>query len=338
MPNRAVILDANSLIVRCIMASALDDLKANGMFTGGIYGSLRMLRSILSMSDVPVDRVYAFFDHGVPPRRMQLIPGYKSARQERRELMSEEDKAQAFQQVDRCFELFGLLGVRCLVYRDREADDGVAAAVRVLACQGNQRPIVVSSDGDLLQTVRMGADVWDLNHGRMVTVENFHEITGVPLEVYTTYRALTGDTSDSVEGSRGCGPVRGAQLLAEVITHDADQLPPLLTTLPAPAQLEEVGIYLRTKGDDLRAWERTVLESLPRLRRVVLGIDLSVSFGPTEGLEPRLNDLPLIQERAFLQACKSLQMRSVLGDPEGYLRPFRAIQQRRLGKPPKPRV
>lgn len=337
MSNRTVILDANSLVVRCIMASALDDLKANGQFTGGVYGSLRSLRALLSMPDVPVDRVFAFFDHGVPARRLQLLPGYKSARKERRELLSDEDKERAFMQINQCFELFGLLGVRCFAYKDREADDGVAAAVRVLASE-THRPVVVSSDGDLLQTVRMGADVWDLAHGRMVTPENFVDVTGVPLETYTTYRALTGDTSDSVEGARGCGPKRAAGLIAEVLAADENEFPPPFTSLPAVEQLTEIGVYLQKKGDDLRGWEQTVIESLPRLKRTVLGIDLSASFGPTTGLAAAMADLPPVQDRPFLQACKRMQMRSVLGDPEGYLRPFRAIQQRRLGKKPATRV
>lgn len=333
MTNRAFILDANSLIVRCIMASALDDLKANGQFTGGVYGALRSLRSLLSMPDVPADRVFAFFDHGVPPRRRALIPGYKSARAERREMLSDEDRERAFQQIHQCFELFGLLGVRCFVFKDREADDGVAAAVRVLATP-EHRPLVISSDGDLLQTVRMGADVWDIGKSRMVTPDNFAETIGVPLELFTLYRALTGDKSDSVEGARGCGEMRGKELIRLMVEDDAGQLPPPIEQLPPLEQLAEVGVYLRRKQDELRVWEQSVLDSLPRLRNVMQGIDLTDSFGPRETLAQRMDDIPLVQERPFLQACRKMQMKSVLGEPEGYLRPFRAVQQRRLGKKP----
>jgi DNA polymerase-1 len=342
MTHRAFILDANSLIVRSIMATALDDLKSHGAFTGGIYGSLRALRSLLSMPDVQADRVFAFFDHGVPARRLKFIPGYKSARRERRELLSDEDKERAFHQIEQCFELFGLLGVRCFAFRDREADDGVAACVRVLATP-EHRPLVISSDGDLLQTVRMGADVWDLAHDRLVTLDNFFELKGVEPGLYTVYRALTGDTSDSVQGVRGCGPKRAAHMLNEINMLDFFELPPPFVDLPVQEQLTAIRTYLHRRQQSVEAgvptaalstWEEAVLKTLPILRRTVQGIDLSASFGPTTALEASLADIPPLQEREFLRACKRMEMRSILGDPEGYLRPFRAIQARRIGKKP----
>lgn len=341
MTSRALILDANSLIVRCIMASALDDLKANGLWTGGIYGSLRSLRSIASMPEIPVDRIVAFFDHGVPARRRALIPTYKQERAERREMLSPEDREKAFTQIAKCYTLFGHLGIRCLSFVDREADDGVAAAVRTLAAQGVES-LVVSSDADLLQTVAMGASVHDLSDGKLTTAENFQDVVGVHPRLYTLYRTLTGDQSDSIKGAYGCGPKRATALLQDFLAADENEFPPPVTDLPVEQQLDELCVFLRRKGRQgaeptdtdlvLKAWEAQILSDAPRLRKVAQGIDLSASFGGTTKLAARMDDLPPVAERAFLQACKQLNMRSVLGDPEGYLRPFRAIQQRRLGK------
>lgn len=312
------------------MASALEELRTSQQFTGGVYGSLRSLRTLLSMPDVPIDRVYAFFDHGVPTRRLCLLPGYKQARKERREMLTEEERERAFLQIDQCFELFGLLGVRCLAFKNREADDCVAAAVRVLATE-EHRPVVVSSDADLLQTVALGADVWDQGHARWVTPPTFIETTGVHPGTFVVYRALVGDTSDSIEGARGCGPVRAVELIADLCAGQADQLPPPFQELTPLEQLAEIGLYLCGQPK-LKAWQQAVLDALPRLRRVVMGIDLSDSFGGLTGLQGLMDVLPPVQDRPFLQACSRLGMKSVLGEPEAYLRPFRSVQARRLGK------
>lgn len=340
--NRTLIVDANNLIIRNVMATALEDLQANGLFTGGIYGTLRSLRLLVSMPDVQFDRVYAFFDYGVPPRRLRLIPGYKQARKERRERLSEEDRQRAFTQVAKCYHLLPKLGVRCLVFKDREADDGVAALVQMLI-HSDAPPIVVSSDADLLQTVRLGAEVWEPLRGNLVTLENFEEMVGVPPEFFVLYRTLVGDTSDSIEGLRGCGPKRATELLTSFAKHFEYQLPPHPRDRTPVEQLDDLVAFLcaswkESKGDGVPAWERSIVAHLPRLRRIAQGIDLSCSWGPRAGLEKAANLIPAVDPRGFLAECKKLQMRSVLGDPEGYLRPFRKVQERRLGTRSKARV
>lgn len=327
---RPLLLDANNLVMRNVMASALEDLQAGGLFTGGIYGSLRSLRALVSQPEFLADRVVAIFDHGVPARRLRLLPGYKSARKERRELLTEEERERAFEQVRQCYDLFGLLGVRCLAFKSREADDGVAAAVRLYAALGCV-PVVISSDADLLQTVGMGAHVWNPVHAQLVDSHNFNEVTGISLAFYVLYRALVGDTSDSIKGAHGCGPKRAVELLTALMAAEIDCLPPSLADLTPLEQLKVCADYLRnaSKSRELRAWERGILTDLPRLQNVICGIDLRDSFGPVSVLEATIHASPPLREMEFLRMCRKLGMNSVLGQPESYLRPFRDLQKRR---------
>jgi 5'-3' exonuclease len=330
---RYVLLDANNLIVRCIMASALDDLQAGGVFTGGVYGSLCSMVSLLTVPELRAGPIIACFDCGVPARRLKLLPGYKSERKEKRKLLSEDEKEQAFQQLGLAREMLDTLGVTCVAYKDREADDVVAAAAKVLIAQGHT-PVVVSTDRDLWQTVQWGAEVYDIGKNRWITQENFEDVMGVHPDFFLLYKALLGDASDSIKGVPGCGEVRAKQLVTtwfgvrnetlnffDFIRHD-----PL-------TQLNSLADLLVTKaaqhGGKLPKFELAVEPERARLRDVIRGIDLSNSFGPTTSLEAKLALRPEVRQMDFLRFCKKLSFNSVLGDPGRFLRPFQEAAKRR---------
>lgn len=326
MPARklALVVDANNLISRCIFASALDDLRAGGIFTGGIYGSIASLRALLTNPLVSgVGRIFAFFDNGVPPHRMKALPDYKQARREAREQLDEDQREKALGQILRCYELWPLLGICCLSYKEREADDGVAAACRLLWTQGHQ-PIVVSSDRDLFQMVAHGAWVYDLRSQELITRETFEEHSdGIPLDKWLVYRALVGDSSDGIKGAPGCGPKRAKQLLDEIdftdLPFEHDKLAHLCATVRERVR----------DAKKPRAFEQAVIDSEDHLQNVLRAIDLSDSFGPVGKLSKRMCELPSVDTKSFLRHCRELQFASILGDPSGTIDPFLAAQKRR---------
>lgn len=324
MRKSALVIDANNLISRCIFASALDDLRAGGNFTGGVYGALASLRSILSNPQlVGVGAIYAFFDNGVPARRMRLLPDYKQARRDRRETMPEEERERALSQIARCYTLWPMLGVSCLSYQDREADDGVAAAAQILVERG-ALPIVVSSDRDLFQTVALGAEVFDLRTNEILSTENFEEHSdGVPMPLWLVYRALVGDTSDGIRGVPGLGPKRAKQLLSEVDFEDRTD---------PHEQLRHLCAFVRDKlrtAKKPKKCEQDLLSHEDHVHRVLKAIDLRGSFGPLDSLRARMRDLPPITVKPFLRECRDLQFASVLGDPLHTLAPFQRAQELR---------
>ncbi|MBM3494212.1 MAG: hypothetical protein FJX72_07820 [Armatimonadetes bacterium] len=322
-----MVVDANNLISRAIFASALGDLQAGGRFTGGIYGALGSLRSILSDPlMVGVGPIYACFDNGVPVSRMRALPDYKKVRRASRESLPEAEREKALGQILACYEMWPKLGVCCLSYKNREADDVVAAVVRVLLASG-VHPTVVSSDRDLFQLVATGADVFDLRSRTLITLDEFAAHSdGVPLGRWLLYRALVGDSSDGIKGAPGCGPKRAKQLMLDLDDSSlADPLDP-------HAQLRHLCAVLRDRAKDAkkpRAFETSVLSHEDHLHRVLRAIDLRASFGPTDKLAERLTSLPRVDTKSFLQQCRALQFSSILGDPLGMLNPFLAAEARR---------
>ena len=325
--GRPLIIDANNLIVRAAMTSALDDLKSGGVYTGGMYGALQSLRALVKTPDFNVGRIIAFFDHSTPPYRRALIPTYKEDRETKRELLSEDEMEKVWSQIDKSYELWPSLGIQCLAYRAREADDCVAAAVRLLA---EADPLVISGDKDLYQCVGMGASVWDLSRKILVDADNFYDEAGDVLpETYVLFRTLTGDSSDSIKGAFGCGKKRAPGLIQA--THEWDdaqeELPPAFDDLDPWEQLDRVVAYVGTL-DAPRKWETAVAEEHQRLRKVARGIDLRDSFGNVAVLAEELQDPPALDALGFLRACKGYGMKSVLGDAKGWLEPFQAAQKR----------
>ena len=313
-----LLIDGNSLIKRCILTTALDDMKAGGVWTGGVHGMLQMLASMLegiAFSDVT--HVVAFFDAGVPEARMKAIPGYKAKREERKLLIPPEAYEKAMSQMATCRTVLGMLGVQCLSYKNREADDCCAAASMVFRHKG-ATPIIVSGDKDQWQCIEWGARVWYLGTKAMITAENFEKHSGgVPLAWWLVYKTLLGDASDNLAGSPGAGPKKALEIVqaARVKVGDgADSYVKLNAVFDAASGM------LREDGKPV--WCANMLASKDRLRNELAGVDLHESFGDTTNLSQRIVEVPPVKRKDFLSLCHKLKLKRVLGDPERYVGPF----------------
>ena len=329
--KRVLVIDADNLIVRCVMASALDDLQAvtpeGVQFTGGIYGALNSLAQVVRLTTP--NQIVAFFDNGVPKERMRLLPDYKSKRKDSREMMSEEDMNKAYGQIPECWNIWPTLGIQCLSYKYREADDGVAAAARILVEHGREA-IVVSGDKDLWQCVGYGASVWNNRLAAdatrldpLLTAATFEDDAGVPVGLYVVYRTLCGDASDSIAGAPGVGPKRARGILADLReSWEAPLFPKSIEEMSPREQLDGLVTVLKAKKK-LRAFEQSVLDSYAHLCDVIPAIDLRHSFGGTKSLARHvLHESGTVDRTGFLRHCVRLKFQSILGDPDNWLGPF----------------
>jgi len=315
------------------MASALDDLKAGKIFTGGMYGALSSLASFLRHEANDAGRIVAFFDNGVPSARLKLIPGYKQARKERNKLVSDADKMMAFRQMHYARKMFESLGVICVAFEKREADDDIMAAVRVLTARG-EPCIVVSSDKDLWQAVYWGARVWCLGKKVWLDAKNFEATTGVCPSLYVLYKALVGDPSDSIKGADGCGPGRAVKLLREVEGLSLSKSCSLGTLWPPSVQLTVLAAYMKAKPKP-RKFELGIVADYERLADKLRGIDLSNSFGGRGVMARVLERTPPVEPLTLVRYARRFNMQTVVGGVTRFVDPFRWAAKRRDGKKPK---
>jgi 5'-3' exonuclease len=312
-----ILIDGNSVAVRCIMAAAVDEVANNLPFNGGIHGTLNLLSNLLGERVIKAGRIVACFDHAPPPRRYRLIPGYKE-KPETDEVSypfeTEEQKEEAFGQLDHIRAALQTLGVTCLCYKQREADDVLAALARIYIDRG-ERPIIVTSDKDMWQTVGWGARIWDLTKKELIDAGNFCQRATVSTDTFLLYKALLGDPSDKIQGVRGMGK-KTIPALFERAHWD------IRICREPKDQLASLCHFLGTQPKRTKA-EAAVIRDRRRIERVIQGIDLRTSFGPVEALTARLDeDPPKVDWRAFCRVFKGAGLGALLGAHGRYTTPF----------------
>ena len=159
--------------------------------------------------------VFVGFDTiGEPLYRHELLPQYQSGRDFPPELTS---------QLDRLPELVEALGFAWAKGAGFEADDFLAAAVRVEEERGGEA-LVLTSDRDLFQLASKRTTVLLPRRGvselDRVGPEGVRERYGIDPSQVADFIALRGDPSDKIPGAKGIGPGRAATILREYETLD----------------------------------------------------------------------------------------------------------------------
>ena len=318
---RPVFVDANSLIVRNIMIRALEDLETDGVFTSGIFNSIRQLSSIVSQLGTKAGPVIAFFDKGIPEFRKRDLPNYKGERKKKRpQRLSEEHMEQAFSQIDSCREIFPTMGVHVASFDKTEADDCIGAAVK-RQHDRNGKSFVVTSDHDLWRAVLFNAMVYDLTKQNLITYDTFEERTGVHPQAFALYKAILGDSSDDIEGVPGCGHAR-ARDIANSVSHD---------TVDMQEQLDEAVLTARQK-ESPKKHETKLAENIAYLRTVlhctdVFGYHVVTRKQIAREIKTARKETS-VNERQFLQICRRYKFQSLIENSDRTLQPMKQVCKR----------
>lgn len=193
MTEEVYLVDGSAYIYRAYHAVAPLS-NAEGMPTHAVFGFLNILRRLLKEKQ-PKYLAVAFDMRGKVFRH-DIYPEYKANRPS-----MPDDLAV---QIPYIKELVRAMNIPCFEIEGLEADDIIAAAVRVLSGQG-QKVIVVSGDKDLLQLVDDSVVMWDPMKDKVMdgaaVEEKYHVKPAQLLDCY----ALMGDSSDNVPGVPGVG-------------------------------------------------------------------------------------------------------------------------------------
>ena len=206
-------VDGDSLAHRAFHAlpSSIRDGKGNQ--ANMIVGFANMLLRVWEAEEPRT--VFVGFDTiGEPLYRHELLPQYQSGRDFPPELLF---------QLDRLPELVGALGFAWAKKAGYEADDFLAAAVRVEEERGGET-LVVTSDRDLFQLASARTTVLVPRRGvselDRVDPAGVRDRYGVDPSQVADFIALRGDSSDKIPGAKGIGPGRAATILREYETLD----------------------------------------------------------------------------------------------------------------------
>jgi len=210
----SAVIDGNYLLHRCMRAGDLGTLRNRyGKPTGGIYGFLKSLQSVLS--DNSVERCYTVFDGGVSTRRREIFPGYKGRKWRELDDPFYEERDETDKQFDRDFRvqqaylkrILRKLGVRVIQLEGWEGDDLIYRISTLHAPEGIV--YIVSDDKDFFQVptdyTEVSIQLIRPIAGQHITEATFDLVVGYPQEEFFLRKAVNGDGSDKIPGVDGVG-------------------------------------------------------------------------------------------------------------------------------------
>ncbi len=275
---RLLLIDGHYYMYRSFFAIR-ELANSRGEATNAIYGFIKTVRKMLR--DVSPDRAAVLWDQGLPQRRVELQPEYKTNRAE--------TPAQLGPQIDFVRDTVEFLGLASIGVDDTEADD-LIGTYAVAARAQDAEVIIATNDKDLFQLVDDKCRIYSTNKTEadpktgfgLLGIEQVTTKWGIPPKLIGDVLALIGDTVDNIPGIDGIGGKTAATLLKEHGSLDA-----ILANLDA------------VKNERLRGKLRDGLAQI-RSNREMVRLDLDLPLPrPFDALkiEPRWTELIAALER-----------------------------------------
>ena len=249
------------------------DLSFEGVSTGVAFGVLRDLQLVQERFD-PYRVVLAF---DAPGRRLrkEILPTYKSSRENKKTVVDRELDAIFYPQLDRLRDdLLPRLGYRnCVSVAGYEADDIIAQYAQKLPAGDDA--VIVSSDQDLWQCLDSNVVCFNLGLNKITTSKSFYAEWGIDPCQWAHVKALAGCSTDDVPGIPGIGEKSAAGWFSGTLKVGSKKwdlinscLSMLNQNLPL-VKLPFAGLVLpEVKEDELTEGKRTeILEELGIRRR-----------------------------------------------------------------------
>lgn len=202
-----ILIDGNHLA--CRNYYSLDTMVTRyGKETHCIYGVLNSFRKIYKRFKGENSYFFVTWDLGGPTRRHEIDPNYKGDRVP--------IGGTFYDQVKDVRDVLGLLDVSKCVAEGVEADDIIGTLTKK-ARQAGHQVAIISADHDFEQLISKHVTIYAPSSGRVKEiykdVEYVIEKYGVRPSQMTELMALTGDSTDNIEGLDGVGPKKAAGLL-----------------------------------------------------------------------------------------------------------------------------
>jgi DNA polymerase-1 len=209
---KLLLIDGHYYVYRSFFA--IQNLSnSKGDPTNAIYGFVKTVRKMVK--DVQPDRAAVVWDEGLPRRRTELQPEYKTNRSEMPEAMRP--------QLGFIRDLVPKIGLASVSLADTEADV-LMASYTVAAQAAGVEVVLATNDKDLFQLVGETARIYSTNKSDLAAPKDAFALLGVDAvkakwgvepSLIADVLALTGDAVDNIPGVEGFGPKTAANLLNE---------------------------------------------------------------------------------------------------------------------------
>lgn len=283
-----------------------------------IYGTLRQLQTIIR--EYSNFRPLVLWDQRAQ-WRFDLYPHYKGKRDDDEKKRA---KKKAYkEQVPTLRRAMHLLGLDQMAVQGYEADDIAGYYSEALSAKGNN-VLLVTGDQDWLQLVNEYVFWYDPIRKQLVNHKTFAEFTGYPdAESFVQAKALTGDTSDNIQGVGGIGDKGAMDFLMQY--GSADVFFQLADEGKLPAKLPKA--FSRFANNEYPPSSRAKDAPEPSPMRDAYRRNLQLM--DLRGIKPFQPDqVRLIRggfdEDKFRELCEELMFASILRQFDTWIKPFKS--------------
>lgn len=295
MKNKILVIDGNNQLYRAHFSHS--NMAYKGQSVSCIYGMPSIIASILKK--IRPTEVYLTWDGKKHPRRLELLPGYKSKRKK-----IDPTFESIFRQKEVVIKMMRRLGITQVHDIGMEADDYIYSIVRANQKKSNTEIIIASGDKDFHQLIRKNVSVWDDRKNLMITRKNCLKEFGYTPKQCVDYLCLIGDKSDEIPGFKGVGPKTALKIL-----KDYESIPAYVASLMKKDQkgtnTSLAFTYLRNKElIDLRYFHKKNIKG-------------KIAINYLHGAQPKYN------EAKFKEICQKYSL--LLFQKSGFLKPFKDL-------------
>jgi DNA polymerase-1 len=204
--GKVLFIDGMNLYIRCFAATPA--MNEDGDHIGGITGFMLSMAAAIRLHR-PSRVVIVFDGKGGSQRRRELFKEYK----ENRKTMVKLNRTYDFNTIDqehdsrkwqllKLVEMIKCLPIIVMAPENIEADDAIAYLTAIVKDR-NGKSVILSTDKDFLQLVDEHTSVWNPIKKRMYNPVSVTVDYGFHPNNFLLYRAITGDTSDNINGVLG---------------------------------------------------------------------------------------------------------------------------------------
>jgi 5'-3' exonuclease len=171
------------------------DLYHEGKHIGGLYHFVNTLRRVINEDNY--DKVVVFWDgENNSLTRRKLYPNYKM---NRREMLNETKYESQVQQRERIRQYLEEMFVRQVLVEGNESDDLIAYYCQIAE---DENKTIFSSDKDYLQLISPKVSVYSPMEKYLYKMNDKVKLNEIRIPHYNikTYKILSGDKSDNIEG------------------------------------------------------------------------------------------------------------------------------------------
>lgn len=177
---------------------------------------LDYLRTVESLAQsYECGKIIITADRGSSKMRKEICPEYKENRKEKYKDQTEAEKLEMEKFFTEYEKTLRTLDNKFLTlrYSQVEADDLAAYIVRYREKFNIENIWLISSDRDWDLLVDENTSRFSTVTRKETTIFNWDEFFDFPREEYISYKVLTGDKGDNIEGVQGVGPKRATELI-----------------------------------------------------------------------------------------------------------------------------